>query len=70
MIKICPFTQEEFSLGMGIIIAVARYNFRRYELWARENQDVPVMADPKTWQSILKDSDFGKFMGKISLKKS
>jgi hypothetical protein len=48
--------------------STAGYNCRGCELWARENQDVPVTADPKTWQSILKGPDFGKFMGKIGLK--
>jgi len=28
-----------------------------------DNEDVNVTADPKTWVSVLKSPDFGKFMG-------
>jgi hypothetical protein len=32
-------------------------------LWAKENNELPPSADPKTWQSIIKTPDFGNYLG-------
>jgi len=53
---------------MDIMIAAAGYDCRGCKLWATDSQDVPVMADPKTWQSILTGPNFGKFMGENQFK--
>jgi len=49
--KIYP---EGVFIRMGIIIAATRYNCRVCGLWARGDQDDPLTADQKTWQSIFK----------------
>jgi hypothetical protein len=68
--KIRPFTQNEFFIGQGIMIAAAGYNYRGCELWSKDNEDVGVTANPKTWVSVLKSPDFGKFMGECQLRNS
>jgi hypothetical protein len=50
--KVCPFTQNEFFIGQGIMIAAAGYNCKGCELWSKDNEDVGVTANPKTWVSV------------------
>jgi hypothetical protein len=66
--KIRPFTQIKFYIGQGIMIAAAGYNCRSCELWSKDNEDVGETANPKTWVSVLKSPDFGKFMGESRFK--
>jgi hypothetical protein len=55
-------------IALGITIAAAGFNCRRCELWAKDNNEVPAIADLKTWQTIMKIPDFGQYLGENRLK--
>jgi hypothetical protein len=61
--KIRPFTEKKILIALGIIVASAGFNCRGCELWAKENNELPASADPKTWWSIIKSPDFGQYLG-------
>jgi hypothetical protein len=66
--KVCHFTEQEFLIGMGIMIAAAGFNFRGSELWKTTSLDNETLQDPKTWVTINESPNFGKFTGEISFK--
>ena len=66
--KIRNFTEQEFLVGMGIIIAAAGFNCRGCELWAVDNPELAVTLDVKTWRSIIQSPNFGKYMGENRFK--
>jgi len=66
--KVRPFTEKEFLVAMGILIAAAGYDWRGCELWASDDPDIPVCEDVKSWRSIIQSPNFGKFMGENRFK--
>ena len=66
--KVRHFTKKEFLVGLGIMIAVAGFNCRGCELWAKAPKQDPLDADPKTWGSIIPSPDFGRYMGENRFK--
>ena len=66
--KVRHFSEKEFLIGLGIMIAAAGFNCRGCELWAKASEQEPYDADPKTWGSIIPSPDFGRYMGENQFK--
>jgi hypothetical protein len=66
--KVRKFTEKEFLIGLGIMIAAAGFNCRGCELWAKPSEENPFDSDPKSWSSIIPSPDFGKYMGENRFK--
>jgi len=61
--RIWPFSEKEFLIGLGIMVAAAGFNWRGCELWAKASKQDPMDSDPKTWGNIIPSPDFGRYMG-------
>jgi hypothetical protein len=61
------FTEREFLVAIGIMIAAAGFNCRGCELWGTSHRLNESFSDPKTWVTTNDSPDFGKYMG-IELK--
>jgi hypothetical protein len=66
--KVRKFTEKEFLIGLGIMIAAAGFNCRGCELWAKPSDENQIDSDPKSWSSIIPSPDFGKYMGENRFK--
>jgi hypothetical protein len=55
--------EEHLPADSPEAIAAAEVHCRGCKLWAKENNELPPSANPKTWQSIIKSLDFGKYLG-------
>ena len=62
------FTEREFLVAMGIMIAAAGFNCRGCELWSASNRVNESISDLKTWVMINESPDFGKYMGENRFK--
>jgi len=47
-VKVRPFTEQEFFVGLGSIIAAAGFNCRGCELWKADDAKIPVCEDVKS----------------------
>jgi hypothetical protein len=65
--RIRPFTEREFLICLGIMVAAPGFNCRGSELWAKDNTGTPG-ADPKTWQTIMISPNFGQYLGESRFK--
>ena len=61
--RVRHFSEREFFIGIGIMIAAAGFNCRGCELWTTRNQISECFSDPKTWMTINESPNFGKYMG-------
>jgi hypothetical protein len=61
--EVCYFTEQEFLIGLGIMIATAGFNCRGCKHWKTTNQDNENLQDTKSWVTVNESPDFGKFMG-------
>ena len=57
--KVRPFMESKFLIGLGVVIAAAGYNCKGSELWKKEVTAATPTLDVTTWQSIIQNPDFG-----------
>ena len=60
--KVRPFTESEFLIGLGVVIVAAGYNCKGGELWKKEVITATPTLDITSWQSIIQNPDFGQYM--------
>jgi hypothetical protein len=66
--RVRHFSEREFFIGIGIMIAAAGFNCRGCELWATRNEISECFSDPKTWMTINESPNFGRYMGENRFK--
>jgi hypothetical protein len=55
--KVWHFSEKEFLIGLGNMIAAVGFNCRGFELWAKVSKQDPLDDDPKTWGNIIPSPD-------------